>query len=249
MFLEKNRQRASVAIRGSDVLLRARRVITPSSGIVRVKFPSRKNGRMMFAEGLLEAHAFYWLEAAIDVMEYREQPFTIRFPDGARLRRYTPDIEVTLHSGQRFVVEIKPQSSLQRADVSAKIAIVREYFIQRNTTYQVWTDSVIRREPWLSNLRWLYSKVRNHLPSIVQKQVALSLLGPHLPIRLGQAEIILKHAGLEPYSLIYDGLLTIDYTKPVSLESELKKHINEYDIRITSSGLSEHPNKKGKSHA
>jgi hypothetical protein len=38
---------------------RARNVITPLGSIVRGKFPSRKNGRMVHNEGLLELEAIY----------------------------------------------------------------------------------------------------------------------------------------------------------------------------------------------
>ena len=44
-----------------DIHRRAREVISPSGGIVRGKFPSRKNGRMVHHEGLLELDAIYFL--------------------------------------------------------------------------------------------------------------------------------------------------------------------------------------------
>jgi len=76
-----------------DVHRRARNVITPSGGIVRGKFPSRKNGRMVHHEGLLELEAIYLFECSPCIIRYREQPVTIHYPDEAKLRRYTPDFE------------------------------------------------------------------------------------------------------------------------------------------------------------
>lgn len=53
---------------------RARKVISPSGGIVRGKFPSRKNGRMIHHEGLLELDAIYLFETSPEIARYREQP-------------------------------------------------------------------------------------------------------------------------------------------------------------------------------
>ena len=44
---------------------RAREVISPSGGIMRSKFPSRKNKRMVHCEGLLELDAAYLFEVSL----------------------------------------------------------------------------------------------------------------------------------------------------------------------------------------
>ena len=77
-----------------DVHTRARTVVRPSGGIVRGKFPSRKNGRMVHYEGLLELDAIYLFETSLRIVRYREQPHTYLYPDGEKLRRYTPDFEL-----------------------------------------------------------------------------------------------------------------------------------------------------------
>jgi len=60
-----------------DAHSRAREIISPSGGIVRGKFPSRKNSRMIHHEGLLELDAIYLFEASPNIVRYREQPTTI----------------------------------------------------------------------------------------------------------------------------------------------------------------------------
>lgn len=192
----------------------------------------------MYAEGLLEADAFYWLEAATDVISYREQPLTIRFPDGAQLSRYTPDLEVTLKSGEKIIVEVKPRSSLKREEVSTKIATLRGYFFSVEADYQVWTDAVIRREPWRSNLRSIYAKVKAHSPSGAQMSAGMALLEPHLPVTLSQAEALLKRVGLEPYSLIFDGRICLDYSLPLSQESMITKTCMISDHRLRTPHIS-----------
>jgi len=100
-----------------DIHQRSREVISPSGGIVRGKFPSRKNGRMVHHEGLLELEAIYLFETSPRIVRYREQPITINYPDGARLRRYTPDFELVLTTGEIVLIEVKPIRSLQHDEV------------------------------------------------------------------------------------------------------------------------------------
>lgn len=99
-----------------DVHQRARTIIRPTGGIVRGKFPSRKNGRMVHHEGLLELDAIYLFEASPLIARFREQPITIQYPDGTRLRRYTPDFELVLATGEIVLVEIKPARRLASTD-------------------------------------------------------------------------------------------------------------------------------------
>ncbi|WP_230369777.1 Tn7 transposase TnsA N-terminal domain-containing protein [Paludibacterium denitrificans] len=105
-----------------DAHQRAREVVRPTGTIVRGKFPSRKNGRMVDHEGLLELDAIYLFECSPEIVRYREQPLTLTYPDGHRLRRYTPDFELVLRSGEIILVEIKPTRSLVNDEVQHKLA-------------------------------------------------------------------------------------------------------------------------------
>lgn len=137
---------------------RARNVISPSGGIVRPKIPSRKNKRMVHCEGLLERDAAILFETSPHIARYGEQPITIHYPDGNRLRRYTPDFEVLLHSGESVYVGIKPERNLAKDDVKHKLACVTEYFARSGKRFAILPDTVIRQQPRLTNLYWLYKK-------------------------------------------------------------------------------------------
>ncbi len=137
---------------------RARKVVTPSSGIVRGKFPSRKTGRMVYHEGLLELDAFYLLEATPEVVTYREQPITLHYPDGSKLRRYTPDLELILDSGERVYAEIKPAAIAAKPEMAHKLNCIHAYLASTGSRFCILTDEVIRLQPRLDNLRWLYQR-------------------------------------------------------------------------------------------
>lgn len=59
---------------------RSRKIVRHTGITIRGKFPSRKNGRMVHHESLLELDAIYLFETFHRVREYREQPARINYP-------------------------------------------------------------------------------------------------------------------------------------------------------------------------
>lgn len=214
-----------------DVHKRARTVITPSGGIVRGKFPSRKNGRMVHHEGLLELEAIYLFEACPNIVRYREQPITLHYPDGAKLRRYTPDFELVLSTGEIVFIEVKPISSLKHDDVRHKLDCVTEYMRRSETAFVILTDQVIRTEPRLSNLRWIYHRARRIPPSPDAMIVAINKIRHHFPVSIAKATTLLmticidpysgyiELSDIDPYSLLLAGHLRCHLDQPISQET------------------------------
>ncbi|HVU19455.1 MAG TPA: hypothetical protein VHE09_01915 [Rhizomicrobium sp.] len=66
-----------------------------------------KCGTGMPCESANELHALYHAEVATEVVQFRVQPYTLRFVIGGSVRSYTPDLEETLANGQIRVTEIK----------------------------------------------------------------------------------------------------------------------------------------------
>lgn len=104
-------------------------------------------------------------EAHHRVAQYREQPITLQYPDGSRLRRYTPDFEVILETGEALLVEIKPDRSLQDPEVRHKLQRISEHLIRMGQPFVVLSSSVIRREPRQSNLRQILQQAPHVLPT------------------------------------------------------------------------------------
>ncbi|MDT4289526.1 TnsA endonuclease N-terminal domain-containing protein [Methylomonas sp. MO1] len=214
-----------------DIHKRARNVITPSGGIVRGKFPSRKNGRMVHHEGLLELEAIYLFEASANIVRYREQPLTLHYPDGAKLRRYTPDFELVLTTGEIVLIEVKPVSSLGHDDVQHKLNCVAEHMRRSKMPFVILTDEVIRQEPRLSNLRWVYHRARRIPPSPDAMTVAINKIRHCLPISIAKATAMLRTTCIDPFSqlialsdidpcsLLLAGHLRCALDQPISLET------------------------------
>lgn len=199
-----------------DAHRRARQVISPSGGIIRGKFPSRKNGRMVHHEGLLELEAAYLFEASPHVSRYREQPLTIHYPDGSRLRRYTPDFELLLTTGASVLVEVKPIRSLEDEEVRHKLDCVAAHFERASTAFMVLTDEKIRFEPRLSNLRWVYHHAGRVPPTQTSSDTAVAHCAGQLPMTIRQAGPMLALAGVNPCSLLMSGHLRCPLHTPVS---------------------------------
>lgn len=134
----------------------ARRVITRSGRGFRGRYPSRKMGRMVEYESLIERDLIQLLEFSTGVVSYEEQPERLEYFDGETMRVYFPDFAVELVTGQRLHLEAKPQAKLDSIKTRTKYDhIAQHYANHRSEQYQVVTETVVRREPLHSNLRKL----------------------------------------------------------------------------------------------
>jgi hypothetical protein len=188
---------------------------------MRGKFPSRKNGRMVHHEGLLELDAIYLFEAASQIISYREQPRTILFPDGERLRRYTPDFELTLSTGELVLVEVKPCRSLQDADVRHKLQRVTTHLQRSALPFVILTDETLRREPRQSNVRSLYHQTPRRWPTDSACINALQLHRSRFPLPWSAVKKLLADRNIHPANLLFNGLLKSDLDVPLSHDTFL----------------------------
>lgn len=138
----------------------ARNVLSRSGSVLRGKFPSRKNGRMIAYEQLLEADALVLFEMQPSITTYCEQPCTIS--SEAPLWRYTPDFELRLRDGRSVLIEVKPCAKLDRPEIADQIAKVKQWLVREGRELCVLTDREIRQEPRLDILRSL----QRHLPPL-----------------------------------------------------------------------------------
>lgn len=210
---------------------RAREVIRPTGTIVRGKIPSRKNGRMVDYEGLLERDSVFLFEVSYKVVCYREQPTTIYYPDGARLRRYTPDFELILDTGEVQYLEIKHTNSLTHEKVRHKLDCVERHFLASGINYLILTEKVIRQEPRLSNLRKICAGTKRIWPTADAIQNALSQHYQQFPTTFRHANELLEKHQLNVYSLFVTGALTMDLTNTITPETTVhitKENDNAY---------------------
>jgi hypothetical protein len=200
---------------------RSREVVRPTGGIVRGKFPSRKNGRMVHHEGLLELDAIYLFETSPQIIRYREQPLAIRYPDGSRLRRYTPDFELVLRTGEIVLIEVKPLRSLEYEEVRHKLDCVAAHLTRSAQDFVILTNDILRKEPHQSNLRLIYHKAARIPPSVEAGRIALQRYSHLFPLPIETAATLLGECGLDLYSLLIAGQLRCALGQPISFDTQI----------------------------
>ena len=206
----------------------ARNVVRRTGGIIRGKFPSRKTGRMVKYEGLLEWRAIYLFEASPAVVRYTDQPETTQYPDGNRLRRYTPDFEVCLRDGSSMLIEVKPKKNADKPDIRHMLDVAADFYARRGRTLHVLTDEYICVEPRLANLRWVYHRAPRIRPTDLKGALALRRMFDAFPMSIRDAATYLSPIGLDPYTLLMAGALVCDLTSPVSLDTRLHINLENY---------------------
>lgn len=199
--------------------------ISPSGGIVRGKFPSRKNARMVHHRGLLELDAIYLFETSPLIASYQEQPRTLNYPHGARLRRYTPAFELLLRSGEKILVEVMHADGLKEAPRRERLDHIESHLRRSGIEFSVLTDEVVRLEPRLSTLKGIYSlalqrkafdpQTHRRPPSAAAAAVATASIAACLPVRLDILAPLLAPTGIDAFSLLLGGFLCCSLDAPV----------------------------------
>jgi hypothetical protein len=123
----------------------------------------------------LEAATARVLAACPLVTDVHEQPFAIwyRWHDDspqltvldappaktagetAHYSHIVPDFLVTMHSGSKRLIEVKPSSKLTRPLVQRKLAVARTFSHKRGQTFHIVTERELFRGPLLRNVRLL----------------------------------------------------------------------------------------------
>lgn len=84
-------------------------------------FPSLKFGRMMAFESSLERDLLHLLDFEASVTNFKEQPLTVTYEHGVKVRCYTPDFRVS-DAGMEVLVKCKPRKKISRGDNQTKFA-------------------------------------------------------------------------------------------------------------------------------
>lgn len=206
----------SMPIYGDPSAGRVRRVITRSGAIFRGKFPSRKNGRMIHHEGLIERDACYLFEMHPLILRYQEQPLKLEYPGGHRLRNYTPDFELTLRTGEKVLIEIKHSEILARNEVREKYDNIGAHLSSEGIEYVIITEEVIRIEPRLTSMKRASAVLTFPSPTDDFICAAISPLIANDRPTISELDDYLKHQGLTAADLLAKGYLICDLDTEIS---------------------------------
>jgi TnsA endonuclease N terminal len=123
------------------------------------KFASVKTGLVAWYESLNERNLMYLLDFDPGVTYWCEQPLRIRFSQGGKTHRYTPDLEVH-RTSKKQIVEVKPKHKVESGEWDVLFRTASFICEQEGYEYVVMTDEIIGRQPKLGNVisLWKYAR-------------------------------------------------------------------------------------------
>lgn len=135
--------------------MKVRKVVTRSGRGFRAYVPSYKLKRMVEAESVLESDVIPIFEFSRGVVSFQEQPELILYELEGKVKRYYPDFEVLLRSGEIIHFEVKPQSQLKSPELLKKLTAIRHHYESMGRDFRLITDDHVRKQPLLGNLKHL----------------------------------------------------------------------------------------------
>ncbi|MGV3581262.1 MAG: Tn7 transposase TnsA N-terminal domain-containing protein [Methylophilus sp.] len=136
----------------------SRKVVTRSGRGFRGYYPSKKLNRLVQFESLLERDAIRLFETTRVVVKYKEQPTIIYYHDNlGNPKKYYPDFEVVLKSGQVIHIEVKPSSKLANLNLAKKIHAINRHYSSRQERFGILTEIELRE----SSTKDIYKLLNN----------------------------------------------------------------------------------------
>ena len=197
-----------------------RKVVTPSGRGYRGYEPSKKMGRMIACESALEKDAVLLFEFSPGVVSIEEQPEKIHFYVNGEQHTYFPDFAVVLVHGEIIHVEVKPASKLRKRALRERLAHIAKHYASKNRSFRLLTDTEIRVEPRLSNLKLLSYHHRTCDPDGSRISDWVSQL-TILPARTVAGAIAVLGDEAKVYRLIASGHISCDLSEPIVPQSKI----------------------------
>ncbi len=122
----------------------SRKVVTRSRRGFTGCVPSKKLNRHVQFESLLERDAIELFERADEVLSFREQPMIIYYYIDGVQKKYYPDFELILDSGQIVHIEVKPKIKLRDRETALKYQAINQHYLSRDEHFSVLTEVEIR---------------------------------------------------------------------------------------------------------
>ena len=124
----------------------------------------------------------YWLEFDADVLSYDTPASTVNYQSNGKAKSHTPDFQVVRYQ-KKQIIEVKSQKTVESEKYDRLYQMLSGLYDETGWTFVVLTESEIRREPILSNIKLLYGYAREsfsiddyrHCWEIARSNVSASL--------------------------------------------------------------------------
>ena len=134
------------------------------------KFVSAKMNTVFIVESSLEFDTCFHLEYSPAVKEFEAQPEGYYYIFEGRECPYTPDFRVVDQHGNACFIEVKPSAKVAKPDFLQRFPIKQQKAIELRSPLKLVTESQIRVDPILGNLKLLhrYSGFQSFTPLHMQ---------------------------------------------------------------------------------
>jgi hypothetical protein len=183
-------------------------------------FPSKKNGRSVFFESMLEKTLFITLEFDDNVSTYLEQPVKIEYEHNNRNTSYHPDCLVNYKTGKSKLIEVKYTTDLidKKDELDIKFNQARAYAKEYGINFEIFNENCIDNQT-LRNMEFLYS-FSNHPTDTNKEKIILEILKAKQTTTITKLLALITDNRFEqakylPYvwKLVFENVLDVDYKK------------------------------------
>ena len=181
-------------------------------------FPSKKNGRSIFFESMLEKTLFITLEFDENVLTYLEQPVKIEYEFNNRKRSYHPDCLVNYKNGKSKLIEVKYSTELleKKDELEIKFNQAKKYAKENDLIFDIFDESYIDIQT-LRNMEFLYS-FSTHPNDSQKEQTVIDVLKTNQELIVSEVLNLITENRFEqakylPYiwKLVFENKIKIDY--------------------------------------
>jgi len=187
------------------------------------KFPSLKMGRNIWSESILERDLIFQMEHDSEVISYREQAVRIFYDLDGKRRHYTSDFLCERRTGRPQIIEVKPRNRLS-AWFLQLYRIITPICEREGFEFVVYTESEIRTQPFLDNIKRLSRYARTPLyPS--HQLLCYEFFSSRREATLGELFEFFLSKQVEKQvvlSLLHQGIVSTDLSIPLGTDSPVR---------------------------
>ncbi len=185
-------------------------------------FSSCKMGTSLWYSSSLQRDFMYWLEFDLDVLSYNTPAISFDYHSNGKLKHYVPDFQVVRRQ-KKQIIDVQSKEVIESDKYRRLYQLLSDICDETGWTFIAITQSEVRREPILSNIKLLYRYARENF-SIDEYRDCLEIVNATLPASLKEIFQELDSRKIRRnvlFKLLYHCLVEVDLKQPINLDSAI----------------------------
>ncbi len=185
-------------------------------------FSSCKMKTSFWYESALQRDFMYWLEFDPDVISYQTPAISFDYYSSGKLKHYVPNFQVVRHQ-KKQIVDVNSQKIIESDKYRRLYQHLSSICNETGWTFVALTESEVRREPILSNIKLLYRYARENF-SINEYKDCLETVRSNVLASLAEIDQVLDCQKISLnvlFKLLFYCLVEIDLKQPIRANSAI----------------------------